>query len=87
MLRNSPLLEIYKKKGIEVLLLDDDIDEIVFSNVDKYGDIDLKSVNKSTPDELKDDSAPEQAAVPDVRIPRPNPADYDVLLSCVGGQS
>ncbi|HSY35889.1 MAG TPA: molecular chaperone HtpG [Acidobacteriaceae bacterium] len=62
MLRNSPLLEIYKKKGIEVLLLDDDIDEIVFSNVDKYGDIDLKSVNKSTIDELKDDSAPEQAA-------------------------
>src|ERR1700727_2334413 len=62
MLRNSPLLEIYKKKGIEVLLLDDDIDEIVFSNVDKYGDTDLKSVNKSTPDELKDDSAPEQAA-------------------------
>jgi molecular chaperone HtpG len=63
MLRNSPLLEIYKKKGIEVLLLDDDIDEIVFSNVDKYGDIDLKSVNKSTAgDDLKDDSAPEQAA-------------------------
>jgi len=62
MLRNSPLLEIYKKKGIEVLLLDDDIDEIVFSNVDKYGDIDLRSVNKSTIDELKDDSAPEQAA-------------------------
>jgi molecular chaperone HtpG len=62
MLRNSPLLEIYKKKDIEVLLLDDDIDEIVFSNVDKYGDIDLKSVNKSTPDELKDDSAPEQTA-------------------------
>jgi len=62
MLRNSPLLEIYKKKGIEVLLLDDDIDEIVFSNVDKYGETDLKSVNKSTPEELKDDSAPEQAA-------------------------
>jgi len=62
MLRNSPLLEIYKKKGVEVLLLDDDIDEIVFSNVDKYGDTDLKSVNKSTPEELKDDSAPEQAA-------------------------
>src|ERR1700734_871628 len=62
MLRNSPLLEIYKKKGIEVLLLDDDIDEIVFSSVPKYGDIDLKAVNKSTPDELKDDSAPEQTA-------------------------
>jgi molecular chaperone HtpG len=61
MLRNSPLLEIYKKKGIEVLLLDDDIDEIVFSSVDKYGDIDLKSVNKSTTgDDLKDDSSPEK---------------------------
>src|SRR6202522_3596376 len=55
MLRNSPLLEIYKKKGIEVLLLDDDIDEIVFSTVTKYGDIDLKAVNKSsTSEDLKD---------------------------------
>ena len=61
MLRNSPLLEIYKKKGIEVLILDDDIDEIVFSSVPKYGDIDLKAVNKSTTGEdLKDDSTPEK---------------------------
>jgi len=37
--------------------------------------------------EVKAIAAPEQATVPDVRIPRPNPADYDVLLSCVGGQS
>ena len=57
MLRNSPLLEIYKKKDIEVLILDDDIDEIVFSGVDKYGDIDLKAVNKSsTGEDLKDES-------------------------------
>ena len=62
MLRNSPLLEIYKKKGIEVLILDDDIDEIVFSNVPKFGDIDLKAVNKSaTSEDLKDDSTPEKA--------------------------
>ena len=62
MLRNSPLLEIYKKKGIEVLILDDDIDEIVFSTVTKYGDIDLKAVNKSsTSEDLKDDSTPEKA--------------------------
>ena len=62
MLRNSPLLEIYKKKGIEVLILDDDIDEIVFSSVPKYSDIDLKAVNKSTTgDDLKDESAPEKA--------------------------
>jgi molecular chaperone HtpG len=62
MLRNSPLLEIYKKKGIEVLILDDDIDEIVFSTVTKFGDIDLKAVNKSAiSEDLKDDSTSEKA--------------------------
>ena len=62
MLRNSPLLEIYKKKGIEVLILDDDIDEIVFSSVTKFGETDLKAVNKSaTSEDLKDESTPEKA--------------------------
>jgi molecular chaperone HtpG len=62
MLRNSPLLEIYKKKGIEVLLLDDDIDEIVFSTIAKFGDIDLKAVNKSsTSEDLKDGSTSDKA--------------------------
>jgi molecular chaperone HtpG len=62
MLRNSPLLEIYKKKGIEVLILDDDIDEIVFSRVPKYSDIDLRAVNKaSISEDLKDESRPEKA--------------------------
>ena len=55
LLRTSPLLEIYKKKDIEVLILDDDIDEIVFSGVDKYGEIEVKAVNKSaTSEDLKD---------------------------------
>jgi molecular chaperone HtpG len=62
MLRTSPLLEIYKRKGIEVLLLDDDFDEIVFSSVPKYGEIELKAVNKSsTPEDLKDETASEKA--------------------------
>jgi molecular chaperone HtpG len=61
MLRNSPLLEIYKKKGIEVLILDDDVDEIVFSSIPKYGDFNLKAVNKSTTgDDFKDDSTVER---------------------------
>lgn len=60
LLRTSPLLEIYKKKDIEVLIFDDDIDEIVFSTVEKYGDIDLKAVNKSAAgEELKDEAQPE----------------------------
>jgi molecular chaperone HtpG len=62
LLRKSPLLEIYKKKDLEVLLLDDEIDEIVFSGVEKYGDIDLKSVNKAaTSKDLKDEKEPEKA--------------------------
>ena len=62
LLRTSPLLEIYKKKDLEVLILDDDIDEIVFSGVDKYGEIDLKAVNKaSTSEDLKDEAEPDKA--------------------------
>ena len=62
LLRTSPLLEIYKKKDIEVLILDDDIDEIVFSGITSYGDVDLKSVNKaSTSDDLKDENEPDKA--------------------------
>ncbi len=57
LLRTSPLLEIYKKKDLEVLILDDDIDEIVFSGVEKYGELDLKSVNKaSTSEDLKEEA-------------------------------
>jgi molecular chaperone HtpG len=57
LLRTSPLLEIYKKKDIEVLILDDEIDEIVFSTVVQYGEIDLKAVNKSsTSEDLKDET-------------------------------
>jgi molecular chaperone HtpG len=62
LLRTSPLLEIYRKKDLEVLILDDDIDEIVFSGIDKYGEIDFKAVNKSTTGEdLKDETEPDNA--------------------------
>ncbi len=62
LLRTSPLLEIYRKKDFEVLILDDEIDEIVFAGVDKYGDTELKSVNKaSTSEDLKDASEPDKA--------------------------
>jgi molecular chaperone HtpG len=56
-LRSSPLLEIYRKKDIEVLILDDEFDEIVFGAIDKYQDIELKAVNKSSAGEdLKDEA-------------------------------
>ena len=62
LLRTSPLLEIYRKKDFEVLILDDEVDEIVFAGVDKYGDIELRSVNKgSTSEDLKDEAQPDKA--------------------------
>jgi len=55
-LRTSPLLEIYKKKDIEVLILDDEIDEFVFAGIEKYDDVELKAVNKAaTSEDLKTD--------------------------------
>ena len=56
-LRNSPLLEIYDKKDIEVLILDDEIDEIIISSVPKYDEKDLKSVNRSgAADDISEDA-------------------------------
>ena len=46
-LKNSPLLSSFRQKGIEVLLMTDDIDDLVISSVGKYKDIPLKAVNKS----------------------------------------
>ena len=56
-LKNSPLLEMYSKKDIEVLILDDEIDEIIITGVPKYDEKDLKSVNRSgATDDFSDDS-------------------------------
>ena len=46
-LKNSPLLEMYRGKDIEVLILDDEIDEIIITSVPKYDEKDLKSVKRS----------------------------------------
>ncbi|MCF7952737.1 MAG: molecular chaperone HtpG [Spirochaetales bacterium] len=60
-LRNSPLLEAYRKKGIEVLVMDDEIDDIVIPSIPKYKDHDLKAINKSSAsDDLKSDEDKEK---------------------------
>lgn len=61
-LKNSPLVEAYKAKGYEVLVMDDRIDEIVIPNIGKYKEYDLVSVNrKGSAEELKDEKAEEKA--------------------------
>ena len=44
--KNSPHLEIFRKKGIEVILLSDRIDEWLVSNLDEFEDKHLQSVAK-----------------------------------------
>ena len=66
-LRHSPLLEAYKAKDIEVLILDDEVDEIVIPSVNDYKETPLKSVNRSdAAEDLKTEKneADEKAAEP-----------------------
>lgn len=43
----DPHVEIFKRKGIEVLYLYDPADEFVMSSLDKYKDFDIKSVDQA----------------------------------------
>ena len=55
-LKNSPLLEVCNSKDIEVLLLDHEIDEMVFGGgMHKYKDFDFKSINHANALEDLDD--------------------------------
>ena len=52
---------MYAEKGIEVLILDDEIDEIIIPSIPKYDEKDLKSVNRSgAADELDDKNQEKQ---------------------------
>lgn len=50
-LRQSPHLEAYKAKGIEVLIMGDEIDEIVIPSLGKYKEWDLKAANRAGSDD------------------------------------
>ena len=61
-LRHSPLLEMYRKQDLEVLLMDDEIDAFVIPTIGKYQEHELKSVNRSdTADDFKTDVSQERA--------------------------
>ena len=50
-LRQSPHLEAYRAKGLEVLIMPDEIDDIVIPSVGKYKDWELKAANRAGSDE------------------------------------
>ena len=55
-LRNSPLIEQFKAKNMEVLILDDDVDSIIMPMVTEYDKTPIKPVNNSDIDEeIKED--------------------------------
>ncbi|MBR1919036.1 MAG: molecular chaperone HtpG [Spirochaetales bacterium] len=55
-LKASPLISAYRKKGYEVLVMDEDIDDIVAGMIGSYKDLPLKDIKKSSSaDDLKDD--------------------------------
>ena len=57
-LKASPLIEAYTKKGYEVLVLDEEIDEFVASSIGSYQSLPLKAINKSgSMDDLKDEAS------------------------------
>jgi molecular chaperone HtpG len=61
-LRNSPLLESYKARGLEVLIMDDEIDEIVASAIGTYMETELKQVNRAgSAEELQTDDYAQKA--------------------------
>ncbi|GHU24953.1 chaperone protein HtpG [Spirochaetia bacterium] len=50
-LKSSPLLEAYKAKDLEVLIMDDEIDEIIVPSLGMYKEWELRAVNRTGADE------------------------------------
>jgi molecular chaperone HtpG len=60
-LRESPLLEMYRAKEIEVLIMDEELDEVIIPTVGKYKEFEFKSVNRSdAAEDLKTESDKEK---------------------------
>ena len=59
--KNSPLLEMFRKKGVEVLLMSDRVDEWLVSHLTEYKGKQLKSISQGDID-LGEDTAEEKEA-------------------------
>ncbi len=56
LLKNSPLIESFKSKDIEVLILDEEVDSIIMPSINEYDKTPVKSVNTSDIDEEEKDN-------------------------------
>jgi molecular chaperone HtpG len=64
-IRSNPHLEIFRRKGLEVLYLLEPLDEFVLSSVAKFGDFELRSVEQAALDEVE--------GLPDVEAKKETP--------------
>jgi molecular chaperone HtpG len=68
MLKNSPLLEGYREKDIEVLLLDDEVDSIIVPNIGTYKELPLAAINHADLEEDKETLKEKEEAFKEVTI-------------------
>ena len=61
LLRNSPLLESYKAKDIEVLLFDDEIDTLIAPTLPEFEGLKFSPINQTQGEELSDEEKQEFA--------------------------
>ncbi len=79
--RLNPHMEIFRKKGIEVLFLFEPVDEFVIDGLGKYRDWDFKSVESATPQDLEkfaDKEKSEDTAPP---LSEEDNASFDGLMA------
>ncbi|AYE36419.1 molecular chaperone HtpG [Borrelia turcica IST7] len=56
-LKANPIVNAYKERGYETLIMDDELDEAILNFITEYDGIKLKAINKNeTSDELKDEN-------------------------------
>ncbi|HEC1783072.1 TPA: molecular chaperone HtpG [Campylobacter lari] len=63
LLRNSPLLESYKQKNINVLLLDEEIDTIVMSMMNEFEGLKFSAINHLASEETSEEQKAEFASL------------------------
>jgi molecular chaperone HtpG len=62
MLKNSPLLEEYKEKGVDVILFDDEVDSIIVPQILEFDKTPLKAINHTEINEEEDKETKEKFA-------------------------
>ncbi len=67
MLKNSPLIESFKAKDIEVLILDEEVDAIIMPTVTEYDKTPVKSVSTSDIDEDEKDEKEKETTSKEIK--------------------